>query len=118
MHRAHLLIRGRVQGVGFRYFVVHEARALGLGGTVRNRADGAVEVEAEGDILRLRELVDAVRRGPTGARVSGVEESWSEGPARYRDFCVTHEGSLTDPNSPATAIDWMRRSRSAGGVAC
>jgi acylphosphatase len=93
MHRVRLLIRGHVQGVGFRYFVVHEARALGLGGEVRNRSDGAVEVEAEGDASRLRELVDAVRRGPPGARVSRVEEEWSEEPTLHRDFRITHEES-------------------------
>ena len=93
MHHLRLLIRGRVQGVGFRYFVAHEARALGLGGEVRNRSDGAVEVAAEGDASRLRELVDIVRHGPPGARVSGVEEEWSEGPTHHRGFRIAHEGS-------------------------
>ncbi len=90
MHHVRLLIRGRVQGVGFRYFVVHEARALGLGGEVRNRSDGTVEITAEGEVSALRELVEIVRRGPPGARVADVEEEWKEGPMRHRDFRIAH----------------------------
>ena len=86
MNRVHLIVHGRVQGVGFRYFVTREARALGLAGTVRNRADGTVEVEAEGDPAALDQLAAAVRRGPSGARVERVEEGFSEGPPRHRGF--------------------------------
>jgi acylphosphatase len=86
MNRVHLVIHGRVQGVGFRYFVSSEARGLGLRGTVRNRADGTVEVEAEGGPEALARLVEAVRRGPPAARVERVEEHFSEGPPRHRGF--------------------------------
>ena len=86
MKRIHLIVHGRVQGVGFRYFVTCEARALSLAGTVRNRADGTVEVEAEGDPAALAQLAAVVRRGPTGARVAHVEEGFSEGPPRHRGF--------------------------------
>ena len=86
MNRVHLVIHGRVQGVGFRYFVSGEARALGLRGTVRNRPDGTVEVEAEGGPEALARLVEAVRRGPPAARVERVEEYFSEGPPRHRGF--------------------------------
>ena len=88
MHHVRLLIQGRVQGVGFRYFVARAARGLGLRGAVRNLRDGAVEVEAEGDLETLRALVESARRGPSGARVSGVDETWSEGPARHREFTI------------------------------
>jgi acylphosphatase len=88
MHCLHLLIRGRVQGVGFRYFVLRRAQALGLAGWVRNRADGAVEVEAEGTRAALEALVGAVRHGPTGARVTAVDETWSEREAVHRGFQV------------------------------
>jgi acylphosphatase len=66
-----LIVRGRVQGVGFRAFVVQQARALGLSGWVRNRADGSVEVFAVGDAVDA--LVAACARGPVGARVETVE---------------------------------------------
>ena len=89
MHRLRLLIQGRVQGVGFRYFVLEQARLLGLAGQVRNRPDGAVEVEAEGEPEVLRRLVDAARRGPRSAWVAQVDEDWSEGPARHRGFTIT-----------------------------
>jgi acylphosphatase len=86
MHRVHLVIRGRVQGVGFRYFVVRHARTLGLAGWVRNRADGAVEVDASGGRESLDELLAAVREGPTGANVTRVDAAWSEGEAHPTGF--------------------------------
>ena len=86
MYRVRLLIHGRVQGVGFRHFVLHRARELGLDGMVRNRPDGTVEVEAEGEAAKLRELVETVREGPPGARVSRIEDTWSEDAPRHRGF--------------------------------
>jgi acylphosphatase len=88
MHCVHLVIRGRVQGVGFRYFVVRRAATLGLGGWVRNRQDGVVEVQAEGPRGALESLLAAVRRGPTGARVTMVDEAWSERDASHQGFQV------------------------------
>ena len=64
------LVGGRVQGVGFRYFIVREAQRLGLDGWVRNLPDGRVEFEAGGEATRLHELVDAIRRGPPHAHVT------------------------------------------------
>jgi acylphosphatase len=69
-------IFGDVQGVGFRYFAQSQARQLGLDGYVRNRYDGAVEVEAEGDASSLERLLDALRRGPRQARVQDVRVNW------------------------------------------
>ncbi len=66
-------VTGRVQGVGFRWSAVNEARRLGLRGRVRNAADGSVEVEAEGDAGALAEFFAWLRRGPSGAWVTGVE---------------------------------------------
>ena len=86
MIRVQLVVHGRVQGVGFRAFVAREARALGLAGTVRNRPDGTVEIEAEGAAGALEELAAAARRGPVGARVERVEEQFGEGPPRHRGF--------------------------------
>jgi acylphosphatase len=72
-----VVVRGRVQGVGFRYFVADRARTLGLGGWVRNREDGAVEVEAVGQRAALQSLLDQVQQGPRSARVIAVDEAWS-----------------------------------------
>ena len=69
----HFLISGRVQGVGFRYFVQACAEREGLGGWVRNLADGRVEVVAEGDRESVDRLERQIRRGPAGARVEHVE---------------------------------------------
>jgi acylphosphatase len=88
MHRVHLVIRGRVQRVGFRYFICGRAETLGLAGWVRNRQDGAVELEAEGPHPALEDLVAAARQGPASARVTAVSEAWSEGDARHRGFQV------------------------------
>ena len=68
------LVRGRVQGVGFRYFAQREAAALGLVGYVRNLDDGRVEVYAAGPKSLLNDLAGRLHRGPHWADVRGVEE--------------------------------------------
>jgi acylphosphatase len=68
----HYLIKGRVQGVGFRWFVHREAAALNLNGWVRNTEDGHVEVVAAGDEKELAELTTAMHRGSRGSRVDAV----------------------------------------------
>jgi acylphosphatase len=88
MHRVHLVIQGRVQGVGFRYFALRRAEALHLHGWVRNLPGGEVELEAEGDRDALVRLVDAVRQGPVAAEVTDVLETWSESPPRYQRFAA------------------------------
>jgi acylphosphatase len=75
--RLHTVIRGDVQGVGFRYFLAREGRALALRGWVRNRDDGSVEFVAEGARPDLDRLLEAARRGPRQARVSDVRAEWS-----------------------------------------
>jgi acylphosphatase len=67
------IVRGRVQGVGFRWFVDSEARQLGLAGWVRNNIDGSVEVLAMGNEQQLANLRDRLQRGPRAARVDEVE---------------------------------------------
>ena len=67
------LVRGRVQGVGFRFFVEEAARSLGVAGFVRNLPDGRVEVLAQADGEQLTRLEEALRRGPPLARVEDLE---------------------------------------------
>ena len=68
------IVRGRVQGVGFRWFVDHEARQLGMAGWVRNNVDGSVEVLAIGSPQQHAALRDKLQRGPRAARVDEVQE--------------------------------------------
>jgi acylphosphatase len=67
-------IRGRVQGVGFRYWVEQEASACGLEGWVRNRRDGSVEALFAGPAHVVAEMTGICRRGPPSARVEAVQE--------------------------------------------
>ena len=69
-------IVGDVQGVGFRFFAERHARTVGLEGYVRNRYDGAVEVEAEGDAAALEHFLNELRHGPRLARVQDVRVTW------------------------------------------
>lgn len=77
-----------MQGVGFRWWAAHEARALGLSGRVRNCADGTVELEAEGPETALRALLEAVCRGPTASRVLRIHETWGGHDGRFRGFDI------------------------------
>ena len=69
------LVRGAVQGVGFRWFVMREAHRLSMRGWVSNLADGSVEVVADGPAVLLADLERSLAQGPTAARVSGVEKA-------------------------------------------
>ena len=70
----HFLVKGRVQGVGFRWFVQREAAELGLNGWVKNTDQGDVEIVAAGDEALLAELKVALRKGSRGSRVDAVVE--------------------------------------------
>ena len=74
MATVHLEVVGKVQGVGFRWFVREVARRAGLSGWVRNREDGCVEIAAAGPEPAIAELVSAACTGPPGARVDRVSE--------------------------------------------
>lgn len=75
-----MVITGRVQGVGYRDWLVAEAQAVGVAGWVRNRADGAVEALVYGETDAVEELLRACRRGPRLAAVSRIEEAWADPP--------------------------------------
>ena len=81
-------VTGRVQGVYFRAFTRNQAQRLGLGGWVRNEYDGSVRLVAEGPRELLEQLLLAVRRGPSGARVDHASEEWSEATGDYDGFAI------------------------------
>ncbi|MEA2620486.1 MAG: acylphosphatase [Chloroflexota bacterium] len=81
-------VMGRVQGVGFRYFIVTEAQDLGLDGWVANTADGSVRCVAEGPRDRLEVLLGRLREGPAAARVDRVSEAWMEATGTLGSFGV------------------------------
>ncbi len=90
MRRVLLKITGRVQGVGFRYSVLDEARQLGLTGWVRNTHDGAVELVGEGQEEALRRLVAWCHLGPPGGRVTAVDERWLPYTGEFDSFRITY----------------------------
>ena len=81
------IVSGRVQGVGFRYFVQRHAQALGLAGWVRNLPDGRVEAFIEGPAAELEQIEALLRQGPAAARVEGIEVS-EAAPSLAADFVI------------------------------
>lgn len=88
--RAHLLVHGRVQGVGFRAFVQSQAVRRELKGWVKNLPDGRVESEVEGDEALVNEFIRTVRRGPSLARVQNVDLEWINPHARDSSFEIMY----------------------------
>lgn len=89
MKRLEATVTGRVQGVGYRYFVRREADRLGLTGYVRNAPDGqTVEVVAEGEERALASLEEALRRGPGSARVTRVDAQLGAATGTFSRFSV------------------------------
>jgi acylphosphatase len=85
----HAVVRGRVQGVGFRDYVETRARFLRLQGYVRNLPDGrSVEVMPEGPRETLEQLIEYLREGPRMSRVDAVDLEWREPAGTFRDFGV------------------------------
>lgn len=83
-------VHGYVQGVGYRFFVQRQAGALGLRGYVRNLGNGDVEVVAEGQRVRLEQLLHALERGPSAADVENVAADWSDGMGIFSSFQIRH----------------------------
>ena len=88
MHFIHLHLHGRVQGVGYRAFVLHRAREHGVRGEVRNTPDGGVQVIAEGELAAVEAFLADARRGPTLARIDDEQLDRGERAARFRGFGI------------------------------
>ena len=86
--RLYAVVSGIVQGVGYRYFVMRSAEALGLSGWVRNLPDGNVDLLAEGDERQLEELIYRLRQGPFMSRVDDVKTEWLEYIGEFYGFSV------------------------------
>jgi acylphosphatase len=88
--RVHLVASGRVQGVWFRGAMQREASHLGVAGWVRNRDDGSVEAEAEGEPAAVEALVAWARRGPSGAHVRDLAVRWIAPRGEPGGFAIRH----------------------------
>ncbi len=86
--RAHVLVSGLVQGVGYRFFTVRKAEEYGLTGWVRNLPNGKVEVVVEGDKELIEEFLKELRVGPPAARVTGMDVKWKEYKGEFQTFDV------------------------------
>jgi acylphosphatase len=84
----HAIVKGRVQGVGFRYFVLTSARRLSLNGYTRNLADGSVEVYAEGERPDLDELLRNLKQGPELADVENIDVKSGEARRQVHGFYI------------------------------
>ena len=88
LRRLDAVVRGRVQGVGYRVFVLRAALDLGLTGWVANLPDGAVRCVAEGDAASLEALVERLRLGPVAALVEEVLTGWPPATGEFADFSL------------------------------
>ena len=96
VERLEAVVRGLVQGVGFRWYVVRRATGLRLVGWVANESDGSLRVVAEGDPAALSELESLLRRGPSGASVTSVDARRSPAAGGFARFEVRASGHRGD----------------------
>jgi acylphosphatase len=85
-----IIVRGVVQGVGFRLYAQAEANRLGLRGYVRNLPDGAVEIVAEGPVDAVERLIAWANHGPPGASVEDVDVEYAEPTGEFSEFSIRH----------------------------
>jgi acylphosphatase len=88
MPQLHLILTGRVQGVGMRYFALRTAQRLHVTGWVRNLLQGGVEIEAEGGREALLDFAAVLRRGPPGCEVDDCAETWRNEESGHREFRI------------------------------
>jgi acylphosphatase len=84
--RAHLFLKGRVQGVFFRSYTHNQARLSNVSGWVRNLSDGRVEAVFEGERGQIEKVIDFCKQGPTGSKVESVEIKWEKPKLCYSKF--------------------------------
>jgi acylphosphatase len=90
MTAADIIVRGRVQGVGYRYFTIRQAENFGLTGFVRNLSDGQVAVFVEGEKELIGQFVKLLEKGPRFADVEKVEIIYSSYKAKFKKFTVDY----------------------------
>jgi acylphosphatase len=86
--RVQVIVRGRVKGVFFRAATQREARRLGVTGWVKNRADGCIELVAEGEEGAIKEIISWAHHGPSAARVDSVDVRWRGYTGEFADFRI------------------------------
>ena len=96
MARLEVSVRGRVHGVGYRYYVVTRAERLGLTGWVSNEQDGSLRCVAEGPRRDLERLLEAIKEGPPAASVEAVLEDWLAYTGRWGTFGIRSSGHRGD----------------------
>lgn len=84
----HIIVKGLVQGVGFRYYVIRQASQFALNGYVRNLYNGDVEIEAEGDRSLIEEFIKQVKIGPRSAYVKDMNIEWTDYQNKFKGFEV------------------------------
>ena len=84
--KAEITVQGVVQGVGYRFFVLNQARLYGVKGYVRNMSDGTVQVVAEGEKGIVKDFIDRLRIGPLSAHVAGIDVKWDEKDSGFTEF--------------------------------
>lgn len=84
----HIIIKGMVQGVGFRYYIRSLAHSLGVPGFVKNLSDGTVEIEMEGEQKKLKEILERIHTGEMSGYVSDMDIVWLPFKNKYDDFSI------------------------------
>jgi acylphosphatase len=88
--KAVIIVQGFVQGIGYRFFTVEQAKRYKVKGYVRNLPDGGVEVIAEGDEGLLKDFIRALKIGPASAHVTGIDVKWSDTEFGFTDFDIRY----------------------------
>jgi acylphosphatase len=85
-----IIVKGRVQGVGYRYFTAKEAKKFDIKGYVINLLNGDVEVNAEGEDMQLIKFVNSLKCGPAFSQVTGIHTEYNELMHHFKEFKVKH----------------------------